>query len=55
MLCILEQSTNKISHPNINTLKGVWAKIFKDIVVKSCVASQENFEDVIENNGSHII
>jgi hypothetical protein len=55
---VLEQATNKTSHPNINTLKAAikeeWVKMSKDFLVKSCAAFRGRVEAVIENNGSHI-
>jgi len=55
---VLEQATNKTSHPNIHSLKAAvmteWDKMSTDFVVKSCKVFRRRVEAVIANNGAHI-
>ncbi len=55
---VLEPATNKTSHSKISILNAAiekkWAKMPRDLVVKSCAAFRRRVEAVIECNGSHI-
>ena len=55
---ILEQATNKTSHPNIDSLKAAiikeWDNLSEDFIVKSCRSFRHRIETAIANNGGHI-
>jgi len=55
---VLEESVNKTSHPNIESLKAAikkeWNAMSVDFVVSSCQAFRHRVQSVIDNDGGHI-
>lgn len=55
---VLEHSTNKTSHPNLESLKAAihkeWDALSHDFLVQSCKSFRRRVEAVIANSGGHI-